>query len=150
MSAALMQQMRLLADMRAAHAALADEMKARRDAFDFKNADLAQSLRTSSLRLTDLECEARAIALNAYKATGSKEPAPGVEIKVGKAYLYTPADALAWAKETKLCLVPESLDAKAFDKIAKATPLPFVTVREDPKVFIATQLNASLFVEVGA
>lgn len=60
---------------------------------------------------------------------------------------YDDTAALAWARETKMALVPESLDRKNFEKIAKATPLPFVTYRQEPRVTLATQLNAALLVE---
>ena len=46
-----------------------------------------------------------------------------------------------------MCLVPESLDEKAFLAIAKVTSLPFVTKQEEPRAQIATRLDVALLIE---
>ena len=74
-------------------------------------------------------------------ATGDKKGIAGTEVKVFTKLDYKAEDAMAWAKESGLCL---TLDAKAFEKVAKATPLPFVTERAEPKVTIATDLTQFL------
>lgn len=147
MSTALMHHLRELANLRADQVAAADALKLKRAQFDAENAALIAHAKQLGDAVGTAEIQVRAIARLEYEQTSSKTPAPGVEIKIGKLYEYSSEDALAWAKQTKLCLVPESLDEKAFEKIAKATPLPFVKVKEEPKVFIATQLNASLYTE---
>jgi hypothetical protein len=150
MSAALRTQLRTLADARANQLAIDEEVRRVRAEFDAANHALLANQRDGKLNIEALEREARALALVEYKATGKKDVAPGVSIKIGKEYVYSRADALAWARETKLCLLPESLDEAAFKKIASATPLPFVTVESTPAAFIATQLNAAEYAEVSA
>jgi hypothetical protein len=54
--------------------------------------------------------------------------------------VYDPAQAFTWAREKQMALVPESLDRRAFEKIAKATPLEFVTEKITPVAQIATDL----------
>jgi hypothetical protein len=147
MSAALRNHLRTLADARANQLAIDEEVRRVRAEFDAANHALLANQRDGKGLIEALERDARALALALYAVTGEKSVAPGVEIKVGKEYVYGPADALAWARETKMCLLPESLDEKAFKKIAAATPLPFVTIREEPKAFLATQLNAAEYAE---
>ena len=52
---------------------------------------------------------------------------------------YPEDKAFAWAKESGLAL---ALDKKAFEKSASVQPLDFVTVREEPKVTISSDLSA--------
>jgi len=51
---------------------------------------------------------------------------------------YDPKEALKWAMEHQIAL---SLDKSSFDKFAKATPLDFVTIREEPRAQIAQNLT---------
>lgn len=95
-------------------------------------------------QLTVAECDLKDSALAHYAATGERKPFQGVEVKVKSVLSYDTAEALAWAKSTTLALVPESLDVKAFEKLAKATALPFVTVHDRPQAQIARDLSAVL------
>jgi hypothetical protein len=51
------------------------------------------------------------------------------------ALVYDAAEALEWAKAHDMAL---ALDKKAFETIAKASPLPFVTVEESVTVTLPT------------
>ena len=83
----------------------------------------------------------RDMTLAAYHKTGSKHPAPGVEVRLVQQLDYDPALALIWAMDKRLAL---RLDPKAFEKLAKAMPLDFVTITEVPQATIAGDLDAVL------
>lgn len=146
-AASIRAALRTLADARVAAADVADALKTRRAAFDAENIALIEDVERKRTAAAEAEGEARALIDAHYRATKEKTPVKGAEVKVFKVYSYDAERALAWAQETKLCLVPESLDVRAFEKIAAATPLPFVTVTEDPRVQIAKQLNPLDLVE---
>jgi hypothetical protein len=82
-----------------------------------------------------------------YEATGSKTPAPGVGIRITKAVAYDAGKALLWAREYGLAL---TVDAKAFERIALASPilpgdpLAFVQVTEQPQATLAKDLGAAI------
>jgi hypothetical protein len=147
MSAAIRAALRTVADARAAHVAYAEELSRARAAFSIEYAALIAAEALTKQSVATAEADAKALLLAHYARTKEKKPVVGGEVKIGKEYIYDPDKALAWAKETKLCLLPESLDEGAFKKIAAATPLPFVTTQEKPQAQIATQLNAALLVE---
>jgi hypothetical protein len=146
-SAALRDQLRRLADARANHVSLVDELTARRAAFDLANNYLLDGIAEIGSMIATAEADVRALAVSTYGMTGDKKPAPGVEIVLASKMDYPEGEAFAWAQQTGMALVPQSLDRKAFEKIAKATPLPFVIYRQEPSVRIATQLSAALLTE---
>jgi hypothetical protein len=147
MSDALFQTLRDLADARSAQVALDEQAKAAKVAFETANALVLGDQKKNAALVAKLEGEVRALGLNAYHITKKKEPAPGLEIKISRVFSYTEAEALAWAKKTGMCLIPEALDKSAFEKVAKATTLPFGSFDDVPKVFIGSQLNAALYLE---
>lgn len=79
-----------------------------------------------------------------FRATGEAKPHAGAWIVMKTIYAIDEVKALDWARETKMALVPESVDIKAIAKIAGVTPLPFVTANEIPSVRIASDLDAKL------
>lgn len=135
-----------VADARREKAQLDAHVKAAREEFAAANAELFAQQNAAAAALTAAEHELRALAEATYKTTGDKKPAPGVAIKVGQALVYDASQALAWAQQSGLALVPESLDVKAFEKIAKATALPFVRYEEKPAVTLATDMDKALAV----
>jgi hypothetical protein len=92
----------------------------------------------------EAEAELRAVAQAAYEGTGNKKPFPGVAIQLRAKLEYDAVQALAWAQQTRMALSPEALDVKAFEKIASAADLPFVTKHTVPVATIATDLDAVL------
>jgi len=85
------------------------------------------------------EAKLRELTLAYYKETKEKKPAIGVEVKITHPIEYDANLAYDWAMEHKIAL---SLDRKAFEKIVEfpeARP-GFVTVKDEPKVYIATKL----------
>ena len=147
MSAALKAQLRALADARAEKATLDDQVKALKAAFDAEHADLFARQKAHGSAVDTLERDVRALAVASFSATGDKKPVPNVEIVMSSTLSYDEKAAFAWAQKTGMALVPQSLDTKAFENIAKATPLDFVTYQQTPSVRIATQINAAALVD---
>jgi hypothetical protein len=146
----LMDHVRHLAIARADKALLDQRMKAARVAFE-EHKELIFMQRFALDQVTKAEGVVRQTAGEVYLNTGEKRPAPGVEVKVYKTMeIADNAAALAWAQQTKIGIVPETFDAKAILKVAAVSPLPFVLYIDDPRVTIATQLNAAELREVPA
>ena len=80
----------------------------------------------------------REMALQVYAITGETTVAPGIGIRVRTCLNYEAKEAMDWALEHKLAL---KLDVSNFEKIAKTSNLPFVTVTEEPTVTIAQELK---------
>ena len=103
--------------------------------------DIAQAvsgLRAQKIYVAELENNVRYSALEIYAADPTnKKPAPGIGIRVGSRLMYDSGQALEWAKGSGLAL---KLDVPAFEKIAKATPLPFVSTEDVPTATIAKEL----------
>lgn len=98
----------------------------------------------SKRAVAEAEATARALAEAHFTVTGEKKPVPGIEVREKKEYDIDETAGLAWAREKGMCLVPEALDVKAVKKLATVQPLPFVTVRVEPQVTLASDLTAAL------
>jgi hypothetical protein len=129
---------------RAAH----DEVRAHYDAgfreWKQDNERLIERVEIARAEQANAEAALRAAAEAHYVATGEKKPVDGVSIRETTALEYDDADAIAWAKTAMPQLVHETLDGKAFEKVAKASPtaVPFVAVTTTGKATIATELPA--------
>ena len=86
----------------------------------------------------EAETALRALAVDIFRRTGQKTVHPGVKIREEPQLTYDPKRALAWAMEHRMAL---TLDAKAFEKIAKAAHLPFVQVSVEPQATLATRFE---------
>jgi hypothetical protein len=139
-AAQLAEQVRRVHDMRQELAHRADLLGAARQEFELAHATELLDIKEWSLRVDAAEMALKALTLVHYTATGEKRPVAGVEVKEKTELVYDPAQAFTWAREKQLALVPESLDRRAFEKIAKATPLEFVTEKITPVAQIATDL----------
>jgi hypothetical protein len=133
-----------LAALRRARAVIALELAEKRAWFDAEYAPLLASAQLAGEAVVIAEQELRIAVVQQYLIDENKAPAAGVSVKVFDYIEYDRAQALAWAQEHKIALVPESLDAKAFEKIAKASAIAFVQVIPDPRVTIATDLDKAL------
>ncbi len=94
-------------------------------------------------RLTKEACQKaeemlREMALQVYAITKEKAVAPGIGIRVRTCLNYDSKEAMGWALEHKLAL---KLDTSNFEKIAKTSNLPFVSITEEPQATIATELK---------
>ncbi len=105
------------------------------------NADLIQEVNVASAEVTTTETLLRELTIKAYNETGNKTPAPGIGIREITKLEYDPKEALKWAMSHQIAL---SLDKKSFDGFAKATPLDFVKVYQEPQATIASDLSKIL------
>lgn len=127
---------------RAAH----DEVRAQYDlafrSFKDQHERLLEKVELARTEQAHAESALRAAAEAHYAATGEKKPVDGVSIRETTTLEYDDADAIAWAKAAMPQLVAETLDGKAFEKVAKAAPaaVPFVTITTTGKATIASEL----------
>jgi hypothetical protein len=123
----------------------AEAAKAELASFDLPTRyhELIAAVNATRDRVKHLDEIVRTLALAAYTKTANKNPAPGVKIGTGtKTELsYDPDQAFAWAKARDMALM---LDRDAFEKIALATRLGFVTSKEveTQRIAIASDLLA--------
>lgn len=106
--------------------------------WETQNKSLLDEATQTAQLVTEAEDTLRILALQAYTVTGNKQPAPGVSVRVLTKLEYNPKEALKWAMSHQIAL---SLDKKSFEGFAKATPLDFVTIREEPQATIASDLE---------
>lgn len=150
MTVVLEQQVREVAQRRAAVETLAATLKAKEVAFAASVAEEKTALATAKAALAASEEAAKALAIAQYDSTPeearTKAPIPGVGIQVGTAIHYAEQDAFAWAKEKQMCLVPEALNVAAFEGLVKAQPgaFPFVTLTPVTKATLAKDLSGYL------
>ena len=114
-------------------------------------------------KLAEAEGKLKAEAIEIFKKTKNKQIAKGVGIRETTSYEYEPELALNWAREHKIAIVPESLDAKKFEKYVASTEtkevpvtaesaekitisaeVPFVVIEKIPSATLATDLSEYL------
>ena len=140
----LQEQVQRVAEARRAMEVHQKYLAERREVFDRENALTISAIKHAAENVNATEEALRALTLAHYATTGEKKPTPGVEVKEKTSILYDRAEAFSWAQVSGLCVTPPSLDVKAFEKIAKATPLPFVQTVTEPQAQIATDLDKVL------
>jgi hypothetical protein len=138
---AIVSQARQVLGLRVALAAVQGTLANARKEFEDSQAETIAALARLRVRLAEEELRLRDMAVAEHKATGAVKPGPGLGIRQVTVIEYNPADALQWAKEKDMAL---TLDVKAFEQIATATPLPFVTRRTEPQATIAIDLAKAL------
>ncbi|MBA3836539.1 MAG: hypothetical protein C0499_02630 [Zymomonas sp.] len=120
--------------------ALLAEKRAR---FEEENADLIALAAGEAAREAEADRNLRALAVAEYQATGDKAPCEGVSIVLAKVLTYDTDVVRGWAEKAMPDLItPPQLNVKAFDKIARTVPLPFVTITETPSARVAAELIA--------
>lgn len=90
--------------------------------------------------LTETEVNVRAVALAEYAANQDKHPHPAITIKVYEVLTYDAEQAKSYAIAHNLPKLLK-LDAKVFEKAANGLGLDFVTVTEEPRATIASDLS---------
>lgn len=119
-----------------------DELRQRKLQFEEQNAGLLGMVTQLRLDVENAEGVLRELAAAEYATTGSKAPAPGITVKVYRVKLYHEEDAIAWAEQHGHGeLVRKSLDCTAFNRIADAIPLPFVTETSEARITVARDLS---------
>jgi hypothetical protein len=106
-------------------------------AFELENSTLLDSLKLAEQEANATESLLRTKMVDFYVATKIKEGPFGLKIRITSRLEYDPAIAFKWATEHNLAL---TLDKKAFETIAKAQPLDFVTKVEVPGATIPSEL----------
>lgn len=137
----LLERIIQLADLRKRAARSREQLRLRTEEFQRANAGLIATDREYAAAVDSAEVALRAVAVDEYRRTKERKPAPGLEIKLFKEYAIDEVAGLAWAKEKDLCLIPATLDLAAIKKLATVQPLAFVRISEVPKVTIATDLS---------
>lgn len=137
-------QLREVAQRRADRDALAARLRDVRAAFEATLGDLPARVKGASEAVILSEDAAKRLAEAMRASTGEKKPLEGVAVQDRNVYTYDKGEAFTWAKKTGVALIPESLDVAAFEAIAKATPLPFVTHRLEGAATLAKDLSAYL------
>jgi len=102
------------------------------------NQSLFDNETATKLACNEAEGALREMAIEKYSETGDKAVAPGVAVKIFEVLDYEPKEAFKWAMAHQIAL---SLDKKSFETLAKATPLEFVTIKEEPRAQIAQDLT---------
>ena len=117
-----------------------------REAWERHNSMLFDDADRAKKRLAFVDDALRVFALAEYEATKNKALGSGVNIRVETRLGYDPVTALLWAKKHDMALIPESLDKKAFEGLAKAhiPPLDFVKQVEVATVTVAQDLEKAL------
>jgi len=125
-----------------AQAADADWADAKRK-FEEDNAALRQRRDATQLELDEATLAVRKAGIVAFQETGDLAPGPGVKIVMRNRMEYDAEEAKRWAMNHKMAL---SLDAREFEKLAKAAPANFDFVRQyqEPQATIATDLGPVL------
>lgn len=121
-----------------------EQMKVFRAAMDAASQPIVERIKAGQSAVEQLESDARALAEAEYAKNGNKHPAPGVEIKFYTKLEYKKDQALEWAKEHGVGIIPVSLDVKTFEKVAKTVKPDFVQISEWPQVTIARDLDKAL------
>ena len=132
-------EIRVVATARTDMAALNEQLVAIRTLWNEQNKVLLDRITEQKEFVAMGEDRVRELTIAAYKLTGNKAPVPGVGIRETTKLDYTVPDALKWATEHKIAL---ALDKKAFEGIAKQSPLDFVKSSIEVTATIATNLDA--------
>ncbi len=137
----LQEQIKVVATARKLAQEKADTWKTARTIWEESNKNLLDEAMQTSQFVSAAEIRLRELTLQAFTETGNKAPAPGVGIREVTKLDYDSKDALKWAMEHQIAL---NLDKKSFEGFAKATPLEFVRITQEPQAIIATDLSKYL------
>lgn len=144
----LLEAVKQLAELKAEAAQLSNELKAEVDnliaSHRARNKDRYDHLDELKVNIEALTEAVKQGAIERYRATGEKKPAPGVGIRIVRKLSYSEADAIKWAmgigKPEKYLTVKK----RAFEKAARTIEPDFVTIREEEQVTFATDLLAAV------
>ncbi len=142
----LTEQVNVVAEARAKSAEMHDKKEESYRQWAVANKDTIEGVVTTGATVAVAEKSLRDMAVAFYNDTGAqdKSPVPGVGIRVETRLKYDADEALRWGIEHSLAVNPVTLDQRAFEKIAMASPIAFVTVLHEPRATIATNLQPVL------
>ncbi len=129
---------RLVVEARQCHRTLKTQVQTLKQEFTARHVDMFKEEALGKEAVMEAEAALRELAFEIYQRTGQKTVHPGVKIREVTQLAYDPKCALEWAMEHRMAL---TLDAKAFEKIAKAASLPFVQITIEPQATLATRFE---------
>ena len=132
------EQILRLKDLREKREQLSAQKKAAYDKYMLDHESLFSEIERLKENLTKTEAEIKELALNEYSETGEKQLKFGVGIRILKQLQYEEDEAFAWAKEHSMAL---SLDKRAFDKLARADKMDFVSINEIPQATLPFKIE---------
>jgi uncharacterized protein (UPF0212 family) len=140
----ILQLARELHEARLQAALDAEAVRVAREKWEAEHFAIIQVAKDSAAKVSELDTAIRTLAVSRWENTGEKKIVDGVDVKVGKDYIFDADEAFAWAQvNARVAILPESLDKKVFLGLCKddATRPGFVTVEEKPTATIATDLG---------
>lgn len=139
------EQAQALAQARAAYGELAAIYDSQKREWEESVAELAGYVADAKAAIQAAESALRDAGLAHYKAHPESKKLPfGLGVRVTQSLVYDTDTAQKWAFTHRSDLL--TLDKKEFEKVAKVTPLAFVTVEEVPTVTIPSD-TAKLLAE---
>ena len=136
--AELKAQVMTVAEARVQAAGLKRQRDLLLEAWNKNNQELLDDLTQAGANVAVEETKLRELTIKAYNETGSKSPVDGVGIREITKLEYDTKVALDWATHHEIAL---KLDVSAFEKIAKANKMSFVTVTTELQATISTKLG---------
>ncbi len=115
-----------------------EKLKQKQQVFDDDNQVLIGHIQDLQERIAGQKDTLREVAEVEYKETMNKQLLGGLGVRVSYPIEYNEEKAFEWAKEHNLCI---QLDRKAFEHIAKAQPLGFVTKQEKVTITFPKSIN---------
>jgi hypothetical protein len=148
--ATLRTELRTLEGLRTTLAITKNQLDGAMVRFNLENAAPLELQAATEKAIATAETNIRMLALAAYAATDDRKPAPGCEIKLGKAFNYDPKEAFDDCLAKGVAIIPAQLDTKAFETIVKASPssFPFVQIADVATVSITKNLTKALEAEI--
>lgn len=137
----LKNQIRAVHEARLHEAICRETVNILKEEWESTHASTIEAAKKAFIQQRDAEENLRRLTLEAYAETGSKSPAPGLGIREVQKLVYEDSVAQLWGYEHGMAL---QLDKRAFEKIAKATPLDFVVILPEPQATIATDLSEAV------
>lgn len=137
----MQEEIQKVVESRRAQQEIAAHVEALTRKFKADNAELFAAHDTAKQVVAAAENALREAILVEFKATGNKKPAPGCGVRVSTVLRYEPQAALTWAETNAPAAIKRTLDAKAFEALAKVQQLEFVTVEEVPTATISPDLT---------
>jgi hypothetical protein len=125
------------------------EVAQAKQAFQERQGELLARAAAAKLEVDEVTLAVRKAGIAAFQETGDLAPAPGIKIRMMSRLDYEVEEAKRWAMNHKMAL---TLDAREFEKLAKAAPANFDFVRQyqEPQATIATDLGPVLDVMADA
>lgn len=137
----MINKLRKLADLRWEFLQLDDLCRQAKVDWEKKNVELIEKYNKVTVELQTYETKLKAEALDQFRLDGNTKPAPGLEVENFTVLDYLEVDATAWALKTGMAI---KLDKPAFEKIAKISHLPFVSIRLEARCQIVSDLDKAL------